>query len=104
MDIYGTYKPALEAVMARVKGRIEAYGAEAKAHGGSGVYEHLSCRLKSEASMEKKLISRGLPLTPKAALHEVRDAIGIRIVCRFIDDVYENAARIKAFAGADVVK
>lgn len=104
MDIYGSYKPALEAVMARVKARIEAYGAAAKADGGSGVYEHLSCRLKSEESMEKKLASRGLSLTPEAALHEVRDAIGFRIVCRFIDDVYENAARIKAFPGAKVVK
>lgn len=104
MDIYGKYKPTLEAVMGEVKKRIEAYGAEVKGRGGSGVYEHLSCRLKSEASMEKKLTSRGLPTTPEAALHEVRDAIGIRIVCRFIDDVYENAARIKAFPGAKVVK
>ncbi len=104
MDIYGEYRPALEAVMAGVAAHIEAYGNAAKEDGGEALYEHLRYRLKSDESMRKKLAARGLPLTAEAAIHGVRDAIGFRLVCRFIDDVYENAERIKAFPGAKVVK
>ena len=104
MDIYGKYRPALEAVMKRTAEAIEAYGAAEKEKTGEMLYEHLRFRLKSEASMEAKLAGRGLPLTAEAAVREVRDAVGLRIVCRFIDDIYENIARIRALPGVSVVK
>lgn len=104
MDIYGSCRPSLEAVMETVKEKIERYGAAVKEERGTSLYEHLSCRLKTADSMEEKLRKRGLPLTAESALYGVRDAIGFRVVCRFIDDVYENVRRIKAFPGAVVVK
>ena len=54
--------------------------------------------------MQAKLETRGLPLTPYSALCEVRDAIGFRVVCRFIDDIYKNISRIKNLPGITVVK
>ena len=104
MDIYGTYRPALEAVMDRIAGQIRAYGAAAQEAAGESLYEHLRYRLKSEESMEGKLRQRGLPLTAESALRSVRDAGGFRIVCRFIDDISENAARIRALPGTSVVE
>lgn len=38
--------------------------------------------------MTQKCERKGLPLTPESALIENRDAIGLRIVCNFIDDIY----------------
>ena len=40
--------------------------------------------------MREKLRKKGLPETADSALNVVHDAIGIRIVCAFIDDVYKT--------------
>lgn len=104
MDIYGKYRPALMAVMSDLAERVKAYNKKTAAETGESVYEHLLCRLKSDESMEKKLASRGLPLTAEAAMREVRDAIGFRIVCRFVDDIYENIERLRKMPGISIVK
>lgn len=48
-------------------------------------------RIKSPESMEAKLKKRGLPVNAKTALNEVNDALGVRIICSFMDDVYKIA-------------
>lgn len=90
MDIYGQYKDSLEAVMRMMAASIEWYAKAHKDDSGELIYEHLRYRLKSEKSMQAKL--------------EVRDAIGFRVVCRFIDDIYKNISRIKNLPGITVVK
>ena len=104
MDIYGQYKDSLEAVMRMMAASIKWYAKAHKDDSGELIYEHLRYRLKSEKSMQAKLEARGLPLTPYSALCEVRDAIGFRVVCRFIDDIYKNISRIKNLPGITVVK
>ena len=104
MNIYGKYKASLQAVMEDMARWMKQYSEEERQKSGEMLYEHLLYRLKSEDSMVQKLQSRGLPLTAQAACYEVRDAIGFRMVCRFIDDIYENVARIKAIPGVQIVK
>ena len=45
-------------------------------------------RIKTPESMCRKLTKRGLPATCQAALTQVRDAVGVRAICAFQDDVY----------------
>ena len=104
MDIYGKYKEALEAVMAHTARQIEEYGAAEQETTGEMLYEHLRYRLKSEESMVAKLQGRSLPLTAESALRGVRDAVGFRIVCRFVSDIYDNIEHIKALPGITVVE
>ncbi len=104
MSVYGKYKLSLQNVMEGIASAMENYNEEQQKQTGESIYEHLRYRLKSEDSMEAKLTGRGLPLTAKAACYGVRDAIGFRMVCRFVDDIYENIARIKAIPGVTVVK
>lgn len=52
-------------------------------------------RLKSPNSMMQKLKKRGLPVNEQTALTKVYDAIGIRIICAFTEDVYQIAAWLK---------
>ena len=87
-SIYGAYEPALEAVMKDLIGRIRAYSSDTKKKTGEAAYEHLIYRLKGEASMREKCDRKGLPQTAQSALHDIYDAIGIRIVCCFLDDIY----------------
>lgn len=104
MSIYGHCRDSLVSVMNRLVSQIEAYSKTYEETNGERLYEHLRYRVKSEESMLEKLWRRGLEPTPMNALRTLTDAIGLRIVCLFIDDVYENAARIRALPGVRVVQ
>lgn len=102
--IYGKYAPALQAVLEDLVGRIQAYNEKEKNENGEMAYEHLIYRVKSPDSMKEKCGRKALPCTAYTALQEVRDSIGIRIVCRFIDDIYVNVNYIKAMTGCRVIE
>ena len=104
MTIYGPHKASLKAVMDGFAQGIRAYSEAEKEKTGEMLYEHLSYRLKAEDSMKEKLTRKGFPLTAESAFYAVKDAIGFRMVCRFVDDIYENVSRLKALPGVVVVK
>ncbi len=104
MSIYGSCQESLDSVMNRIISQIETYSKAYEEANGERLYEHLRYRVKSEQSMLEKLRKRGLDPTPYHALRTLTDAIGLRIVCLFIDDVYENAARIRELPGIRVVQ
>ena len=103
-SLYGQYRPAMEQVMQDMVRRIEQYAQTYRATRGQKLYEHLCCRIKSEESMREKLQRQGLSPTMHNALRVITDGIGLRIVCLFIDDVYENVTLIKGLPGVSVVR
>ncbi|BEU86746.1 GTP pyrophosphokinase family protein [Selenomonas sp. TAMA-11512] len=103
MHIYGEYKNELEKTLDHLMATIKAFRKEEKARGNS-VYEHLSARIKDEESMREKLRRKGLPMRPEAALFDVRDAIGIRVICHFIDDVYRMRDMLTEKMGLTLVE
>ena len=54
--------------------------------------EHMKSRLKTEKSIIDKLNKKGYEVTTKNMILHVHDIIGIRIVCSFLDDVYDIVA------------
>ncbi len=98
MDIYGKYRAGLLFVEKKLADGIEAFNTEAK------IFEHMSHRLKTDESMAEKLARKGCSVTADAAVSEVRDAVGFRLVCRFIDEIYENREKILQLPGVSVVK
>ena len=103
-EIYGGCLESMTRVMEDMARYIEACSAQRVEAGGEKLFEHLSFRIKDDQSMRTKLAKRGLSQTPENALNAVTDAIGLRVVCLFIDDVYEVVERIRAFPGCTVVK
>lgn len=103
-SIYGPYELILQEVLDRLIGQIKAYNEEEQKAHGEAAYEHLIYRIKGQDSMREKCARKGLPQTAQSALREIHDAIGIRIVCRFIDDIYMNRNRIAALPGCRIVK
>lgn len=103
-NIYGKYEPILENILGDLIKYIQAYSEQEKAKTSEMAYEHLIYRVKSTQSMIEKCQRKGLPITAEAALSDMHDAIGIRIVCRFIKDIYLNINYIKAMPGCHVVE
>ena len=51
----------------------------------------VSTRLKSTESLVKKMLSRGIPVSVENAEHNINDIAGVRVICSYIDDIYEIA-------------
>lgn len=102
-SIYGGYKDNLQLILDNIVGELQKYSDRQFERTGDKLYEHLIARVKSEESMREKCERRGLEPTPYNALHELTDSIGIRVICSFIDDVYETVRIIKGFPNLEVV-
>lgn len=87
-SIYGDHKDEMNKVMHHSVNLIKQGAAIIKEKTGMEPIEHLKSRIKAEDSMREKCRRQNLPQTPESALNSLFDAIGIRIVCSFLDDVY----------------
>ena len=95
-SIYGNARPGLEAAMQTLLNTITQIRIDMAESQGTDPVEHLLGRIKSEESMREKCRRKGLPETAESALSEIHDAVGIRIVCTFIDDIYTIRDRLVA--------
>lgn len=66
----------------------------------------VSChsRIKSAESMIRKLRNRGFAPNLTSALTNVYDAVGIRIVCGFVDDVYKIAGWMETRKELEIIE
>ncbi len=51
---------------------------------------HMERRLKSNKSLFEKMERKGIPVCLES-VHEITDMAGVRVICNYIDDVYEVA-------------
>ena len=101
--IYGKYADYLPKILEDISQRIKAENKKIKQETGHKLFEHFNARVKDEASMLEKCNRKNLPLTPESALKKIRDAIGIRIVCGFIDDIYQTIDVIRGLEGSKII-
>ena len=102
-SIYGEYESCLQQVMAEVRASLEAYDKKVFQETGEHIYEHFNMRIKQDQSMREKCRRKGLPETAYSALHELRDAIGLRIVTAFRDDIRLIVEEIRRMERVTVV-
>ncbi|MGT2947999.1 GTP pyrophosphokinase [Streptococcus devriesei] len=100
--IYGKYEGDLKRIIDDLSRQIQAENVKVKTETGFKLFEHFLARIKTDDSMREKCQRKNLPLTAQSALKEIRDAIGIRIVCGFVDDIYKTVAIIKQMDGVCV--
>lgn len=65
---------------------------------------YISSRIKSPDSMQKKLAKKGVEPTSENAISKVNDAVGARVICSFIDDIYKVSDWLKAQEQIEVIK
>lgn len=94
-SIYGSCEAYLPTILQTFIQDIEEAAANYKKETNLKLYEHLHARIKTEKSMREKCQRKGLPQTSQSALKEIRDAIGVRIITGFTDDIYRIVEYIR---------
>ncbi len=102
--IYGTYEKYLQSILDDFISKLKAYNQSEYDRTGYKVFEHLTGRIKSDESMREKCRRKGFEENTFHALRSVRDAIGLRVIVSFVDDIYKMTAFIKNINGCTVVK
>ena len=102
-SIYGDCLPEMQAVMEDILGQIREVREKMTRIRGEDPIDHCKARIKSEESMREKCRMRNLPETPESALSHIHDAIGIRVVCGFLSDLYTIRDYIAGFRNVRIV-
>lgn len=103
-DIYGGRRPEMEEALNRLVQRTKELRTNIEEETDFAPIEHMLARVKSEESMREKCRRKGLPETPDSALNKMYDALGMRIVCGFLSDVYVVRDHIAADPNFEVVE
>ena len=101
-SIYGKFTETLLELKKRLELEILSWNEEAVREEKHKCFVHLTSRLKTEASMREKLKRRELAETTENALYQMKDAIGLRIVTRFVDDIYRVKEKLAALPGVAI--
>ena len=104
MSIYGEYEGTLQRIMEDIEGRLFSYQERVKSETNENAYEHILARIKTDESMREKCIRKGLPETAESALSKLTDAIGIRVICSFVDDVFNIVEYIRSFDDCEIIE
>ena len=103
-SIYGNHRDEMENVMNIILGSINELREDMIREFGSDPVEHCLARIKDEDSMREKCRRQNLPETTESALEHIHDAIGIRVVCAFISDVYSVRDHLRTIDKVEVIE
>lgn len=80
-----------QSAMREVRTKLEILDDEFSMRHSRNPIHHMESRIKSPESIALKLRRRGLPPTPQAAMDNLQDIAGIRVVCAYLNDTYAIA-------------
>ena len=88
---YARIKPVYEAGIREINARLETLDSEFSLKFMHNPIHHLETRVKSLDSIIVKLHSLGYPISVSCAKKTLHDIAGVRVVCRYVDDIYRIA-------------
>ena len=74
-----------------VKTKLEVLNDELSVRNQRNPIEMIKFRVKKPDSIIEELHRRGLPISLESVVNNLDDVAGIRVICSFIDDIYEVA-------------
>ena len=104
MNIYSNYEKYLDMILDEFSKRVYKLNDEYKSKTGYKLFEHFISRIKTNDSMIEKCKRKGFEVNTYSALKEIKDAIGVRIVCGFVDDIYTLVGLFKDMDNISVVE
>lgn len=103
-EFYGKAYPQLRLAQEHLLALISSYPEKEDAVSGIRQIESCCSRIKSPESMAGKLRRMGLSPTAYNALTQVHDALGLRVICSFTDDIYRVARWLEKQEELEVIK
>lgn len=94
-EFYGSAYKTMKKTEEKLSELIILYSNTKREKEGVKPVVYFCSRIKTPESMMRKLARRGYDVTVHAALNQVFDAIGIRVVCAFAEDVYRLVRWLK---------
>lgn len=104
MSIYGPYEQILSNILSLTTDRIKELNRQTVQDKQPKLYEHLIARVKTSESMAEKCQRKGYPVSTESALRKCRDAVGIRIICNFINDIDRCLCQLRQADWCEVIK
>ena len=80
-----------ECAILEVKTKLDVLNKEFQANQLRNPIETIKTRIKSPASIMEKLERKGFELSVQSIKDNLDDVAGIRVICSFVDDIYEVA-------------
>ena len=77
-----------------IRTKLEVLNADLSVRYKRNPIEFMSYRIKKPASLIAKMRRKGIPVRVDAIEANISDVAGIRVVCSFIDDIYEIASML----------
>lgn len=74
-----------------VKTKLEVLNDELSVRNQRNPIEMIKSRVKKPESIVQKLRRRGLPISLESVVENLDDVAGIRVICSFMDDIYDVA-------------
>ena len=101
---YGDYYSGLIEAQSFLEAMAEKMKVEALPSEDLQPIVYYCSRIKNPDSMKRKLLARGFPVTLESALRYVYDAVGIRIICSFANDVQGVVKRIENDSSIEILE
>ena len=77
-----------------VKTKLEVLNDELSVRNQRNPIEMIKSRVKKPMSIVEKLQRKGLPISLEAMVDNLDDVAGIRVICSFVDDIYDVADKM----------
>ncbi|WP_461205282.1 GTP pyrophosphokinase [Clostridium sp. DL1XJH146] len=104
IDFYQDKLDELISAKEYVLEKIEMYKQNQKNKTGENPVEHCKSRIKGAKSVRNKLLKKELETDLETAIRNLTDLVGIRVVCSFMDSVYDVVDFIKAQRDFEIIK
>lgn len=83
-----------ECAIREVKTKLEVLNDDLSVRHKRNPIEQIEARIKKPKSIVEKLRRKNFPVTVDSVFNNLNDVAGIRVVCSFIDDIYNVAAML----------
>lgn len=88
---YASIRGVYSAAIREINARLTTLDADFSYKNRHNPIHHIESRIKSLSSIIKKLQNTNFPVSMNSAKKNLHDIAGVRVVCRYVDDIYRIA-------------
>jgi len=93
---YAKIQNIYQAAIREINARLQTLNEDFSIRHQHNPIHHIESRVKSLSSIVKKLHDTGIPISIDNAKKNLHDIAGVRVVCRYVDDIYKISSLLLA--------